>query len=51
LFKRVEVAEAALLSRREALEHGNSDRTERQEIEKALAKLHALKKNVLNFPL
>jgi len=48
LFKRVEIAEAAVLSRREALAH-SSDAAERQEIEIALAKLRALKKDVLNF--
>jgi len=49
LFKRVEIAEAAVLSRREVLAQ-SSDATERQEIEIALAKLRALKKEVLNFP-
>jgi len=44
----VEIAEAAVLSRREALAH-SSDAAERQEIEIALAKLRALKKDVSNF--
>jgi hypothetical protein len=47
LCKRVEIAEAALLSRRETLLH--SPWGERQEIESALENLRALKKEVLNF--
>jgi hypothetical protein len=51
LFKRVEIAEAALLNRRDTLKHESDGRVERQEIERALEKLDALKENVLNFPL
>ena len=50
LFKRVEIAEAALLNRQDSLKGESDGRVERQEIEKALARLHALKKDVLNFP-
>lgn len=49
LFKRVESAEAALLSRRETLMHSSDGRGERQEIENALENLRTLKKEVLNF--
>jgi hypothetical protein len=49
LFKRVEIAEAALLSRRETLTNGSHDQSERHEIESALENLRALKKEVLNF--
>ena len=49
LFKRIEVAEAALLSRREALLQGPDGHAERQEIKTALDKLHRLKKEVLKF--
>jgi len=51
LFKRVEIAEAALLNRRETLKHESDGRVERQEIERALEKLRALKEGILNFPL
>ncbi len=50
LFKRVEIAEAALLNRRESLKHESDGRVERQEIERALEKLWELKEDVLNFP-
>ena len=49
LFKRVEIAEAALLDRREALMNGSDGHSERREIEIALENLRALKKKVLNF--
>jgi len=49
LFKRVEVAEALLLSRQETLMYGAGGRSERQEIERPLENLQALKKEVLNF--
>jgi hypothetical protein len=50
LFKRVEIAEAALLNRRESLKHESDGRVERQEIERALEKLRELKEGVLHFP-
>jgi hypothetical protein len=49
LFKRVEVAEAAILTRRDALEHDSSSQTERVAIEDALANLRVLKRDQLNF--
>jgi hypothetical protein len=49
LFKRMEVAEAAILSRREVLTQSPDGFAERQEIKMALAKLHNLKKEVLTF--
>ena len=49
LFKRIEVAEAAILDRREALVQGRDGFAERQEIENALDKLRRLKKEVLKF--
>ena len=49
LFKRVEVAEAAILTRRDALEHDSSSQTERGGIEEALAKLRVLKRDRLHF--
>jgi hypothetical protein len=42
LFMRVEVAEAAIRTRRDALEHGSSSQTERAAIEDALANLRVL---------
>jgi len=45
LFKRVEVAEAAILTRRDALEHDSSSQTERSAIEDALATLRVLKRD------
>ena len=51
LFKRVEIAEAALLNRRDALSHESDGRAERREIEGALEKLRVLKEGVLNFLL
>lgn len=50
LFKRVEVAEATLLNCRDSLEQ-TTDPIQRTEIEAALAKLHVIKKEVLNFDL
>lgn len=50
LFKRVEVAEAAILSRREELRQSSDGFAERREIEIALTKLRMVKKEVLNFP-
>ena len=50
LFKRVEVAEAAIFNRIEALMYSSDGFVERREIEKALGKLLVLKKKVLNFP-
>jgi hypothetical protein len=49
LFKRIEVAEAAILTRREMLTLGPEDFAEWQEIERALGKLRHLKKEVLKF--
>jgi hypothetical protein len=49
LFKRVAVAEAAILTRRDALEHDSSGQTERVAIEDALANLRVLKRDQLHF--
>ena len=49
LFKRIEVAEAAILSRREVLMQSSDGFVERQEIKVALAELRNLKKDVLKF--
>lgn len=49
LFKQVEVAEAALRTRRETLTPDSDAMAERLEIDKALEKLQALKKDVLKF--
>jgi hypothetical protein len=49
LFKRIEVAEAAILSRREILMQSPDGFAERQETKMALAKLRDLKKEVLKF--
>lgn len=49
LFKQIEVAEAAILSRREALLQSSDGFIERQETKMALAKLRNLKKEVLKF--
>jgi hypothetical protein len=48
LFKRVEIAEAALLNRRESLDRP-SDCFQRTEVEIALSKLRLLKREILNF--
>jgi hypothetical protein len=49
LFKRVEVAEAAMLTRRKVLTQSPDGFAEREEIKIALAKVRNLKKEVLNF--
>jgi hypothetical protein len=49
LFKRIEVAEAAILTRREVLMQSADGFVERQETKKALATLRNLKKEVLKF--
>jgi predicted RNA-binding protein with PUA-like domain len=49
LFKRVEVAEAAILTQREMLTLSSVDFAEWQQIERALKKLRHLKKEVLKF--
>ncbi len=49
LFKRIEIAEAAVLTRREVLTLRPEDFAEWQEIERALGKLRHLKKEVLRF--
>jgi hypothetical protein len=49
LFKLVEVAEAAILTRREVLTLSADEFAERQQIEVVLAKLRHLKKEVLKF--
>jgi len=49
LFKRIEVAEAAILTRRDVLEQGSDGSAERREITLALAKLESMKKEVLKF--
>jgi hypothetical protein len=48
LFKKVEIAEATLLKRRESL-GALSDSFERTEIEIAISKLRLLKREILNF--
>ena len=48
LFKKVEIAEAALLSSRESLDDPY-DPQQRSEIDSALSSLRQLKKEVLNF--
>ncbi len=49
LFKRIEVAEAAILARREVLVHSSDGFAERNEIKLALDKLRRLKKEILKF--
>jgi len=49
LFKRVEIAEAAILTRREALTYSPDGFVEGQEIKVALDTLSKLKKEVLKF--
>ena len=49
LFKRVEVAEAAILTRHEVLTQSPDGFAERQEIKMALDKVRNLKKEVLKF--
>ncbi len=49
LFKRIEVAEAAILARREVLVQSPDGFAERNEIKLALDKLRRLKKEILKF--
>ena len=49
LFKRIEIAEAAILARRDVLEQSPDGFAERREVTLALAKLESLKKEVLKF--
>lgn len=49
LFKRIEVAESAILTRREILMQSPNGFAERQQSKLALAKLRNLKKEVLKF--
>ena len=49
LFKRIEIAEAALLSRRELLMENSDSQTELREIQQAFDKLRTMKRDVLNF--
>jgi hypothetical protein len=49
LFKRIEVAEAAILSRRETLECSPDGFAERREIDNALTKVGSMKKEILHF--
>jgi len=49
LFKCIEVAEAAILTRREALLPSTSDQEERRALQDALAHLQFLKKDRLGF--
>ena len=49
LFKLVEVAEAAVLTRRAELERRGGHHSERKAIEKAVAKLQAVKRKQLKF--
>jgi len=49
LFKRVEVAEAAILTRRDALMHHPDHHNERRAMEAALANLRTIKRERLGF--
>ena len=49
LFKRVEVAEAAILTRCDALPRGPDHHAERQALKEALANLQAIKSERLGF--
>jgi hypothetical protein len=49
LFKRVKVAEAAILTRRDALERDSSGQTERGAIKDALANLRVVKRDPVHF--
>jgi hypothetical protein len=49
LFKRIEVAEAAILNRREVLARSDDGFVESQKIKLALANLRNLKRDVLKF--
>jgi hypothetical protein len=50
LFKLVEVAQAAILTRRADLEGSSNPHSERRAIENALANLQVVKKERLKFP-
>jgi hypothetical protein len=50
LFRLVEIAEAAMLSRRDCLRESSDRRAERRAIEKALRNLSVIKKERLQFP-
>jgi len=49
MFKLVEIAEAAVLTRRASLEGSSNHHSERQAIEEALAHLRVVKKDRLRF--
>lgn len=49
LFKRIEVAEAAILTRRQALDSSLDGFPERRELKAALATIRSLKKDILRF--
>jgi hypothetical protein len=49
LFKRIEVAESAILNRREVLERSADGYAERREIDNALTKVRLMKKEILHF--
>ena len=49
LFKRIEVAEAAILARRDVLAQSPDGFAERREIALAIAKIESLKRDVLKF--
>jgi len=49
LFKRVEIAEAAILTRRDDLEGSSDHHAERHAIEEALQKLREIKRERLKF--
>jgi len=49
LFKRIEVAEAAILTRRAVLAQSQNAFAEQEETKKALTKLRSLKKYILKF--
>jgi hypothetical protein len=49
LFKRVEIAEAAILTRRDALEGSSDHHSERQAMEDALKNLREIKRDRLKF--
>ena len=51
MFKRVEIAEAALLSRLDAVRRQVVGTLEPNEIETALTRVFAVKKDILNFPV
>jgi hypothetical protein len=49
LFKRIEIAEATILTRRDVLARSENAFAEQQQTEKALTKLRGLKKYILKF--